>query len=432
MTTKLLEWFASREKLLAAWRSVRGNIPKYRRQRASGPDGVSLAEFERDLPMQLKALRDMLIKGRYQPSAPAYFTIPKRDGKQRMLAILCVQDRVAQRAAQQVLEPLWEPDFLPCSFGFRPGISLERAVTHVQELRAHENGWVVDGDIAACFDTLDHELLLGFLRHKIKDGRIIELAQAWLDVGVMQVGPPQNVDMQFATRVETAKSYARQGFDWVVEMLAQQSDPYGRYDYYDYAPASPPTAGAGAARPDSPYPERNLVVSRMRQTAFRQALASGVMMGVGFVRSRASGFFSKAGTVVKTAATSPVGRRFLKKNAMTFGGLAGLAAAAAVTAYLLNRKAGPAPVGVLQGSPLSPLLANIYLHPFDVSLTGAGHNLARFADDWVILCPDQEKAENAYNDALRSLARLRLKVNLEKTHILSPDQKLEWLGAVIR
>ena len=105
---------------------------------------------------------------------------------------------------------------------------------------------------------------------------------------------------------------------------------------------------------------------------------------------------------------------------------------AAVTAYLLNRKAGPSPVGVLQGSPLSPLLANIYLHPFDVSLTGAGHNLARFADDWVILCPDQEKAENAYNDALRSLARLRLKVNLEKTHILSPDQKLEWLGAVIR
>ena len=117
---------------------------------------------------------------------------------------------------------------------------------------------------------------------------------------------------------------------------------------------------------------------------------------------------------------------------MTVGGLAGAAVVAAVTAYLLNRKAGPSPVGVLQGSPLSPLLANIYLHPFDVSLTGAGHNLARFADDWVILCPDQEKAENAYNDALRSLARLHLKANFEKTHILPPDQKLEWLGAVIK
>jgi len=432
MTTKLLELIAAPENLLAAWRSVRGNIPKYRRQRASGPDGVSLAEFERDLPMQLKALRDMLIKGRYQPSAPAYFTIPKRDGKQRMLAILCVQDRVAQRAAQQVLEPLWEPDFLPCSFGFRPGISLERAVTHVQALRAHENGWVVDGDIAACFDTLDHELLLGFLRHKIKDGRAIELAQAWLDVGVMQVGPPQNVDMQFATRVETAKNVARQGFDWVLEMLAQQSDPYRRYDYYDYNPASPSTAERGAAAPASSYPERDLVASRMRQTAFRQVAVSGAMFGLDFVRSRAAGFFSKTGTVARAAVSSPVGRRLLKRNAMTVGGLAGAAVVAAVTAYLLNRKAGPSPVGVLQGSPLSPLLANIYLHPFDVSLTGAGHNLARFADDWVILCPDQEKAENAYNDALRSLARLHLKANFEKTHILPPDQKLEWLGAVIR
>jgi RNA-directed DNA polymerase len=432
MTTKLLELIAAPENLLSAWRSVRGNIPKYRRQRASGPDGVTLVEFERDLTMQLKALRDMLLKGRYQPSAPAYFTVPKRNGKQRVLAILSVQDRVAQRATQQVLEPLWEPQFLPCSFGFRPGISLEQAVEHVQSLRAHENGWVVDGDIAACFDTLDHDLLLGFLKHKIKDARAIELVQSWLDVGVMQVGPPQNVDMQFAKRVETAKSYARQGFDWVVEMLAQQTDPYGRYDYYDYAPASTSTAEAGLDNPSSPYPERDLVVSRMRRTAFRQVAISSAMFGLDFLRSRAAGSFSKAGTVAKAAVSSPAGRRLLKRNAMTVGGLAGAAAMAAVTAYLLNRKAGPSPVGVLQGSPLSPLLANIYLHPFDVNLTGAGHNLARFADDWVVLCPDQEKAEIAYNDALRSLAKLHLKANLEKTRILPPDQKLEWLGAVIK
>jgi retron-type reverse transcriptase len=117
---------------------------------------------------------------------------------------------------------------------------------------------------------------------------------------------------------------------------------------------------------------------------------------------------------------------------MAVGGFAGLAAAAAVTPYFMNRTAGPAPVGVLQGSPLSPLLANIYLHPFDVSLSMAGHRLARFADDWVILCPTQDQAEAAYNDALRSLSRLHLKVNPSKTGILSPDQQLEWLGAVIR
>jgi retron-type reverse transcriptase len=99
---------------------------------------------------------------------------------------------------------------------------------------------------------------------------------------------------------------------------------------------------------------------------------------------------------------------------------------------LLNRKAGRAPAGVLQGSPLSPLLANVYLHPFDVNVTGAGHRLARFADDWVILSPSQDRAEAAYNDALRSLAKLHLKANPGKTRILPPDQQLEWLGSVIR
>ena len=150
MTTKTLELIAAPENLLAAWRSVRGNIPKYRRERAKGPDGISLAEYEQDLQTQLKVLRDMLIKGRYQPTPPAYFSVPKRGGGQRMLAILPIRDRVAQRATQQILEPMWEPDFLPCSFGFRPGFSLEQAVYHVQDLRIHEHGWVVDGDIASC------------------------------------------------------------------------------------------------------------------------------------------------------------------------------------------------------------------------------------------------------------------------------------------
>lgn len=427
MTARLLELIAAPENLLAAWRSVRGNIPKYRRSRASGPDGVSLTDFEQDLTTQLKVLRDMLLKGRYQPLPPAYFDIPKKNGSKRTLAILSVQDRVAQRAAQQVLEPLWEPDFLPCSFGFRPGISLESAVGYVQHLRRDHNGWVVDGDIAACFDTLDHDILMSFIQHKIKDQRTVALLQAWLDVGVMQVGPPQNLDMQAATRVENARGMARQGLNWVLESLMDQADPYGSYEYYDDDPGYSP-----AQANDPGFSDRGALVSRMRKGTLRRLMASGVMMGVGFVRARASGIFSKAGTVLKTATSSPVARRLLKRNALAVGGLAAAAAAAAVTAYLLNRRAGSAPLGVLQGSPLSPLLANVYLHPFDVQLSRTGHQLARFADDWVILCPDRERAESAYNDAVRSLARLHLKVNPDKTKILAPDQPLEWLGAVIR
>jgi RNA-directed DNA polymerase len=432
MTNKMLELIAAPENLLSAWRTVRGNIPKYRRQRASGPDGVSLAEFEQDLTTQIKVLRDMLMRGRYQPQAPSYFSVPKANGKQRVLAILSVRDRIAQRATQQVLEPLWEPDFLPCSFGFRPGISLEQAVTFAQSARSRENRWVVDGDIAACFDTLDHDLLLGFLRHKIKDVRVIELMQSWLDVGVMQMGPPQNVDMQFAKRIENIKSYARQGFEWVLESFAQQSDPYARYGYYYDDPAGYPMPEADPSGEPSPYPERDSVVSQMKKTAMRQVVMSGAMFGVNFFRQRLSGVLAKTGSLMKVAISTPMGRRILKRNAMAVGGFAGLAAAAAVTAYFMNRKAGAAPIGVLQGSPLSPLLANIYLHPFDVSMTGTGHHLARFADDWVVLCSSQEKAEEAYNHALRSLSRLHLKVNPAKTRILSPEEKLEWLGAVIK
>jgi len=430
MTTKMLELIAAPENLLSAWRTVRGNIPKYRRHRASGPDGVSLNEFEKDLATQIKVLRDMLMKNRYQPSQPSYFSIPKADGKQRVLAILSVRDRVAQRAAQQVLEPLWEPEFLPCSYGFRPGISLEHAISFAQKTRAQENRWVVDGDIAACFDTLDHDLLLGFISHKIKDARVIDLVQKWLDVGVMQMGPPQNMDMQFAKRLEGVKSFAKQGFDWVLESFAQQTNPYGGYYYNEPAPY--PQMGVDPSDPNAPFPERDAIVSQFRTNAIRQAVVSGTMVGFGFLRKHVSSLLISAGTMMKTVVSSPAGRRLLKKNAMAVGGFAGVAVVAAATAYLMNRKAGPSPVGVLQGSPLSPLLANIYLHPFDVSILGSGFHLARFADDWVILCPTQERAEAAYNEALRSLGRLHLKVNLSKTHILSPEQQLEWLGAVIK
>ncbi len=433
MTTKLLEQIAAPENLLGAWRAVRGNIPKYRRRRASGPDGVSLADFEQDLKAQLSVLRDMMLKGRYQAEPPAYFAVPKKGGGQRMLAILPVRDRVAQRATQQVLEPLWEPDFLPCSFGFRPGLSIEQAVGYVHDLRTSGLRWVVDGDIAACFDNLDHDLLVARVKRKVKDSRVISLLQNWLDAGVMQAGPPENVNMEFARRIESVKGFARRGVSWALDAVAREADPFGRHDY-GFEPDDPalyPDAGSVHVNGVTSVSERDLVVSGMRRAALRQMLASGVMLGMGFVRARASGLLSRAGTAVKIGLASPAGRRLLRKGAMATGGLAGVAAAAAVTAWLMHRKVGPGPAGVLQGSPLSPLLANVYLHPFDVALTRKDRYLARFADDWVILCGTQDEAESAYNDALRALAALKLKANLEKTRILSPEEKLDWLGTVI-
>ncbi len=414
MNDRLMEQIAAPENLLAAWRAVRGNIPKYRRQKAAGPDGVTMAEFERELQPQLEALRDMLMRGRYYPMPPKRFKLPKRGGGQRVIAILPVRERVAQRAAQQVLEPLWEPEFLPCSFGFRPGISIDQAVSYVHNLRQQGERWAVDGDIATYFDSMDHDLLLACVQTKVQDGRVLKLLQNWLDSGLLQSGAPTDADPQSAIQAHKRQKVAQDGMKWVVDSMAG--------DEYEYGAGYGDQAGQAASglRP------RGYMGLMARRT-----LMSTLMLGLGSIRPLAQSAAVKTAGTVRGLVSTPAGRRLLKSSSLAAGGLAGAAALAALVAYLLNRKAGAAPVGVLQGSPLSPLLANIYLHPFDLALTGKGRHLARFADDWIITAPEQSCAEQCYNEALKALAHLRLKVNPQKTRILPPEERLEWLGVVI-
>ena len=152
LNRKLMEQISAPENLLLAWRSTRGNIPKHRRERSSGPDGISIADYEGNLTTELNFLSEALLSGRYRPHPPATFQISKPAGGRREIVVLNVADRVAQRAAQQILEPLWEPAFLGCSFGFRPGLSVNDAIGCAQNLRLQEQPWIVDGDISNCFD----------------------------------------------------------------------------------------------------------------------------------------------------------------------------------------------------------------------------------------------------------------------------------------
>lgn len=420
MTDKLMEQIAAPENLLSAWRAVRGNIPKYRRERASGPDGVSMAEFERELQPQLAALRDMLLRGRYYPMPPARFKLPKRGGGERVIAVLAVRERVAQRAAQQVLEPLWEPEFLPCSFGFRPGASIEQAVTYIHQQRQHGERWLVDGDIAACFDSLDHDILMARIQEKVRDRRVLKLAQNWLDAGLMQSGLPAESDPQAAIHAHQRQQFVEKGMGWVLESVTGEA---GMVED-DYVEGLEPGLG-------NTYPWNNFSGRRYAGLLARRTIISGVMMGSGLIRPIAERAARSTAGFLRGVAGTPAGRRLLKSSSLAVGGLAGVAAVGALAAWLLNRKAGAAPVGVLQGSPLSPLMANIYLHPFDLALTAGGHHLARFADDWVVAAPEQDNAERSYNEAIKALARLRLKINPQKTRIVPPDEKLEWLGVVI-
>lgn len=428
----LMEQLASPENLLGAWRAVRGNIPRYRRERSAGPDGLSLAEFERNLSLHLTGLRLALLKGRYQPQPASTFTIPKRSGGERRLVVLSVADRVAQRAAQQVIEPLYEPAFLPCSFGFRPGRSVQDAVAVARRLRSHGSRWVVDGDIAACFDSLDHRLLIQRLARDLRDRRVVDLLEKWLAAGVLEAGAAPHNESWLSQEWERASGSVRRGVTWATDTLARREpSPYGAARWPESLSENPAEAQeqAGAFIPeDDPYHSRSPEVEReLQRQAARQAAAGAMVLGAGWARR----LIAHYGPLVWTALKTTAGQEALRRALLVGGGAAGAAAGVALSGYLLYRQVDPGAVGVLQGSPLSPLLANIYLHSFDLAITRAGFYLVRYADDWVILCAEQRSAEQAYNQAVASLARLHLKVNPEKTRILSPDENLEWLGEVI-
>lgn len=417
LNRKLMEQISAPENLLLAWRSIRGNIPKHRRERSSGPDGISIVDYENNLTTELNFLGEALINGRYQPRPAATYQISKPGGGRRKIVVLNIADRVAQRAAQQVLEPLWEPAFLGCSFGFRPGLSVNDALGCAQNLRLQNQPWIVDGDIRDCFPSLDHDILMTQIQRRVNDPRVLNLIQEWLDIGVMRSGTPQE-DEGLLDKAQVVTNWVQQGVHWVVDQTAESS-PYPA-DRYEYARFELPD---DQAENNQRYP-----LTATQKAITRQMATNGLMLGVGWIRRNAGQWGKSALNFAK----SPTGRRLLKKGVLASSTLAGVAVAGAAAVYLFNRQSGPAPAGVIQGSPISPLFANIYLHLFDVMMTKRDHALVRYADDWLVLSQDRREAEKAYKDAEWALKRLRLQLNPDKTHICHPNEKLKWLGGVIR
>jgi RNA-directed DNA polymerase len=111
--------------------------------------------------------------------------IPKRGGKVRRLGIATVADRVVQAALKLVLEPIFEADFQPCSYGFRPERRVQDAIAEVHFFASHSYEWVLEGDITACFDEISHSALLGRVRDRIGDKRVLVLVKAFLSAGVL-------------------------------------------------------------------------------------------------------------------------------------------------------------------------------------------------------------------------------------------------------
>ena len=161
-----------------------------RKDGAPGIDGVTAAAYEANLETNLLALLERIKSGRYVAPPVRRVYIPKADGSERPLGIPTLEDKVAQRAIVMVLEPIYEADFLSCSFGFRPRRSAHQALSALRLAFMGRQGlrWVLDVDISKYYDTIQHHHLRAFLDRRVTDGVIRRMIDKWLKAGVLEHG----------------------------------------------------------------------------------------------------------------------------------------------------------------------------------------------------------------------------------------------------
>jgi group II intron reverse transcriptase/maturase len=168
---------------------LRESYFKLRRDAAVGVDGMSWSEYGESLEKRLAELHDRIHRGSYRalPSKRGY--IFKAGGGKRPLGITVLEDKIVQRALVEVLNQIYEEDFLGFSYGFRPGRSAHDALDALSvALFRRKVSWVLDADIRSFFDTIDHGWLMKFVEHRVADPRVLRLIRKWLRAGVLEAG----------------------------------------------------------------------------------------------------------------------------------------------------------------------------------------------------------------------------------------------------
>jgi len=170
------------EKLCEAFRSLRKDA-------SAGIDGVTYEQYEMNAQENIRQLHQRLKEGRYQVQPLRRVYIPKEDGKQRPISIPSLEDKLVQKVAVELLNAIYEQDFLDCSYGFRPGRGQHQALDEVgRVICTRPVGWVLEVDIRSYFDKIVREQLVEMIEERVSDGSMLRLVGKWMQVGVIEDG----------------------------------------------------------------------------------------------------------------------------------------------------------------------------------------------------------------------------------------------------
>ena len=168
----------NKDALYLAWKDIN-------RKAATGDDGETAIEFERNLDANLDTLVDELKSKKYKAKLVKRVNIPKGNGKTRPLGLPALRDKVIQRAVANILEAIYEQDFLKFSYGYRPKSGAQKAVKEMSKELMGKYNYVVEADIRSFFDNIDHQWLIKMLELRIEDKPFLRLIKKWLKAGIL-------------------------------------------------------------------------------------------------------------------------------------------------------------------------------------------------------------------------------------------------------